>query len=326
MELEEIAKILKETSESVSNGHSIEVLEGFKARLEKAECKSCKKNLKYAINILEEVIRLKEQLKKQKNPKQRRETGRKLLGFLILFGLIMTASASINYKIDDRTVFKISNDTTLITNTVIGESPIKLQDSIEFLNETGNVTFSLYIAKIGEDFTNVSDDFNGSLILETRNGMERDTEMCFWNRNTQQLAMCINQGGLGMATTIRRSLQIVGNDTFKENNISFILCEGNNHVDCASDITGADLFVQDDIEADSIFANENLSADETLIVGEPRIFINSSTPCELQTHNFVVNVSLGDQPAANKLEISRQDITILNCGNSSIITEIITML
>ncbi|MBU0958340.1 MAG: hypothetical protein KKB31_00185, partial [Nanoarchaeota archaeon] len=68
----------------------------------------------------------------------------------------------------------------------------------------------------------------------------------------------------GRATTISRSLQIVGNITMKPVNENFTLCEGNNYVDCETDTTGADLLVQDDIEAiGSIFSQENITADDT---------------------------------------------------------------
>ena len=56
-----------------------------------------------------------------------------------------------------------------------------------------------------------------------------------------------------------RSFQIVGNDTVKESDENFTLCEDTNYIDCSTDLTGADLYVQDDIETGgSIFSNENL--------------------------------------------------------------------
>ena len=53
-----VQEILKETSKSVANGNTIQQLEEFKTLLKNADSNG-KKNLKYAINILEEVIRLK---------------------------------------------------------------------------------------------------------------------------------------------------------------------------------------------------------------------------------------------------------------------------
>jgi len=42
------------------------------------------------------------------------------------------------------------------------------------------------------------------------------------------------------------------------------MCEGNNYIDCNSDITGADLLVEDDIESiGSMFSQENITADDT---------------------------------------------------------------
>lgn len=88
---------------------------------------------------------------------------------------------------------------------------------------------------------------------------------CFWDENTKTMQMCISGAYLsGRATTISRSVQIVGNTTNKVVNENFTLCEGNNYIDCESDITGADLLVEDDIESmGSIFSQENITADNT---------------------------------------------------------------
>ncbi len=54
----DVQQILKETSESVTNGHTIQKLEEWKKLLNELD-KGQKKNLKYAIKILETVIKLK---------------------------------------------------------------------------------------------------------------------------------------------------------------------------------------------------------------------------------------------------------------------------
>jgi len=71
---------------------------------------------------------------------------------------------------------------------------------------------------------------------------------------------CISEGGQNRATTVRRSFQIVGGTSVKENDEDFTLCENANYVDCSASTTGADLLVQDGIEAQSIYANENMTA------------------------------------------------------------------
>ncbi|MEE9116988.1 MAG: hypothetical protein V3U02_00150 [Calditrichia bacterium] len=157
---------------------------------------------------------------------------------------------------------EIDQDLT-VNGTILGKSPLRLTDIIHFINFTDETIFSIYHAHFGEDWSNVSADFDGSLIIQTDiiDNLNK-MEVCFWDKENQKMFMCINEGAPARATTIRRSLQIVGNTSVKENDANFTLCEGNNYVDCATDVTGADLYVQDDIEAQSIYANENL-----LVVG-----------------------------------------------------------
>lgn len=146
-----------------------------------------------------------------------------------------------------------------------GLSPLKLQDEINFIKSDGTITSSLYNAPRGTSSTLPSvftDSLIHDIIDETNDyGMQE----CFWDENKETMQMCISGAYLsGRATTISRSLQIVGNTTNKMVNENFTLCEGNNYVDCETDITGADLLVEDDIESiGSIFSQENITADGT---------------------------------------------------------------
>jgi len=146
-----------------------------------------------------------------------------------------------------------------------GLSPLKLQDEINFIKADGIVTSSLYNAPRGTASTLPSvfaDSLIHDIIEETNDyGMQE----CFWDENTETMQMCISGAYLGgRATTVSRSLQVVGNTSNKPVNENFTLCEGNNYVDCETDITGADLLVEDDIESiGSIFSRENITADDT---------------------------------------------------------------
>ncbi len=146
-----------------------------------------------------------------------------------------------------------------------GLSPLKLQDEINFIKSDGTVTSALYNAPRETSSTLPSvfaDSLIHDIIQETNDyGMQE----CFWDENTETMQMCISGAYLsGRATTISRSLQIVGNTTSKSVDEDFTLCEGNNYVDCETDLTGADLLVEDDIEAiGSIFSQENITADDT---------------------------------------------------------------
>lgn len=150
-----------------------------------------------------------------------------------------------------------------------GLSPLKLQDEINFLKADGTITSSLYNAP--RELTSAlpstfADSLIHDIIEETNDyGMQE----CFWDETTETMQMCISGAYLtGRATTISRSLQVVGNTTNKQVNENFTLCEGNKYVDCETDVTGADLLVEDDIEAiGSIFSQENITTDNTGFFG-----------------------------------------------------------
>jgi len=146
-----------------------------------------------------------------------------------------------------------------------GLSPLKLQDEINFIKAEGTITSSLYNAPRGASSALPSvfaDSLIHDIIEETNDyGMQE----CWWDENTTTMQMCISGAYLARrATTISRSLQVVGNTTNKLVNENFTLCEGNKYVDCETDLTGADLLVEDDIESiGSIFSQENITADDT---------------------------------------------------------------
>ena len=158
----------------------------------------------------------------------------------------------------------VNEDTTgnfKIKGILKGNEPLKVEESLSFLDSSGMEEFSYYIAQSSKNYSKVPTAFNDSLIIQKSVASNpNDMQVCFWDDEHSIMTFCVNEGAPFRATTIRRSLQIVGNTGVKENDENFTLCEDTNYVDCSTDTTGADLFVQDDIEAQSIYANENMTA------------------------------------------------------------------
>lgn len=164
-----------------------------------------------------------------------------------------------------KNVDEVSTGDLVLHGELRGLSPLKLQDEINFIKSDGNITSALYnaprelISKLPSVF---KDSLIHDIIQETNSyGMQE----CFWDENTETMQMCISGAYLPQrATTISRSLQVVGNITNKPVNENFTLCEGNSYIDCDSDTTGADLLIEDDIEAiGSIFSQENITVNDT---------------------------------------------------------------
>jgi len=148
-----------------------------------------------------------------------------------------------------KNVDEVSTGGLVLHGTLSGLSPLKLQDEINFIKSGGTITSALYNAPRGSS-SSLSSDFEDSLIHDIINETnDYGMQECFWDENTETMQMCISGAYLSArATTISRSLQVVGNTTNKPVNSNFTLCEGNNYIDCKADTTGADLLVEDDIE------------------------------------------------------------------------------
>ena len=191
---------------------------------------------------------------------------------------------------------EVSTGSLVLHGTLEGLSPLKLQNEINFLKEDGTITSALYNAPRETASTLPSvfaDSLIHDIIQETNDyGMQE----CFWDENTETMQMCINGAYLsGRATTISRSLQIVGNTINKLVNENFTLCEGNNYVDCNTDTTGADLLVEDDIEAiGSIFSQENVTADDTGFFNYLGSLVNRITKLFVQDIDASGNINASD--------------------------------
>lgn len=215
---------------------------------------------------------------------------------VIVFTIILLfniAAATYSHYINGEQKFSIDENETTIYNILTGASPIQIKEGIEFLNKTNSRYDSIYSVTFGESWSHVPTDFENALIFDTNIKNQYFMEMCHWDDDDQKMIMCLNQGAIGRATTFKRSFQIVGNRTFKESDSNFTLCEGYNFIDCATDLTGADLGVQDDIEAGgSIYANENLVVTENATIGNLDVLGIMTGTLSLGSTN--VNVSSGN--------------------------------
>ena len=167
--------------------------------------------------------------------------------------------------------FRIRNETTNImyfnatgnemvftTNTrtmgfAEGASPLKLREGVQFFNVAGVKSFSIYHAHGNEEWRNVSDIFNSSVVFELD---EKDNpygmDWIIWDKLTQRPPLVINFGAEGRATTFDRSLRIgKANSPVDEN---FTLCT---NLACnSSDV--ADLEVEGSIWAGRNFIGSGL--------------------------------------------------------------------
>lgn len=218
---------------------------------------------------------------------------------IVILLLIPITYASYTYKENGKVVYKADYKGVSMDKTI-------------FMDKDGHPHFSIYTVYNNDD--GISDAFNNSLIFQTDNVSNKDfMEICFWDKEHQLMFYCLNEGGLSKATTLRRSFQIVGNISEKEDDENFTLCEGYSYIDCATDITGADLGVADDIEAKgSIYTNENFISKNDFIT------VNGSNDCFMEDYTFVIDIRQGED---NDFDVDFQNFTLLVCDNSSIWTE-----
>lgn len=136
---------------------------------------------------------------------------------------------------------------------------LKLEQGTTWRRHNGEDLFKIFVKGEGDNGELIPDDFIDTLIIETTDlENENSIEACFYDATTNRMIQCWNHGEADHATTIYRSLQVVGNDKLP-NDEGFTYCAGYNDIDCATDTTGADLGVEDDIEAKgSVFVQEEI--------------------------------------------------------------------
>ncbi len=157
-----------------------------------------------------------------------------------------------------------------------GGSPLKLREGVQFFNVAGIKGFSIYHAHGTEEWRNISDIFEHSVVFELD---EKDNpygmDWVMWDKLTQRPPLVINFGAEGRATTFDRSLRIgKANSPVDEN---FTMCT---NLACNSS-DAADLEVEG-----SIWSGRNISA--TYFIGDGSqltgISGGDSTSSALGTH------------------------------------------
>lgn len=169
----------------------------------------------------------------------------------------------------------IVNATTIITDSKVDTNQILVGDNGD--------DYKMYHAH-GE-ISEVPEDFRNAFIIQTTNiTNDYHMEVCFWDNQLQKMSLCLNEGAPNRATTFYRSLQIAGNEKVP-NNRNFTLCQNYNYIDCNTTSTGADLGVQDDIEAKgSIYSNEHITVKDFLRLESTL----DKGDCNVSTHGNIV--------------------------------------
>jgi hypothetical protein len=187
-----------------------------------------------------------------------------------------------NNKFNDALIVNTTNLLMNLTNDgnlEINGSFIGGTAGIKFRVKGGKDLFSLFPFHMGMGGAgNIPDAFDDALILQTDDiSNQYKMEFCWWDAENEVMTFCSNEGYPNRATTFRRSLQIVGNTSVKENDLNFTLCEGYSYIDCNTNTTGADLGIQDDIESlGSIFTNENFTSKNLNGTGDAFVCTNEN--------------------------------------------------
>ena len=176
----------------------------------------------------------------------------------------------------------ITGDLNMGDGFITSNSPVRLLDGLKIisLNSTGGFTqyFHIFFSddeKIAEEkHTGLTNATNKSLIFFSHDlGNPYKMGYMFYNANTNRSDFVINQGGANRASLFERSLMIgkgLGNATIDGN---YTLCQGFSLIDCDTSSTGADLGVEDDIEAKgSIYSQENINATGNFSLGQKIVF------------------------------------------------------
>lgn len=164
----------------------------------------------------------------------------------------------------------VTGDLHMNDGSITHNSPVLIRDGLRLEDSDGNKLFDIEVQGISDHIeTEAPESLNGSLIFETWNITNpSNMQVVFWDYVTSRPTLILNQGGSQRASVFDRSVLIgkeLGNATVDENYTS---CEGFNLIDCNTTGTGADLGVEDDIEAKgSVYANSFLvSSDVDILI------------------------------------------------------------
>jgi len=131
------------------------------------------------------------------------------------------------------------------------DSPVQLREGITIINKTGADLLHIDIHGTGHGGeTPLPDALNHSLLFEIHESdNEYNISTSFFDTTINRSLFTINKWGVGRASVFDTSLMVgksFGNATVDEN---YTKCQGFNLIDCDTTGTGADLGVEDDIEA-----------------------------------------------------------------------------
>ena len=154
-------------------------------------------------------------------------------------------------------------------------SPVLFRDGIRLQNSSGTKFFDIEIQGMNDHIeTEAPTDLNGTLLFETWQILNpSNMQIAFWDSVNARPTLILSQGGSQRASIFDRSLMVgktLGNATI---NTTYSLCQGFNLIDCNTSSTGADLGVEDDIEAKgSIYSQENINATGNFSLGQKITF------------------------------------------------------
>ena len=174
-------------------------------------------------------------------------------------------NVSINGTLFGGSPITIGSETHFL-QPIKGFSPLNIREGIKFIDINDNNLFRFYIKGEGDIFSGLSGALDKTLIIET-NGIQNPNrmEVGFCDTDTNSCALIINEGSPLRATFLPRSVMI-GKNKNADINSDTTLCDYAEHVDCDTPATGADLLVEDDIEArGNIYAGNNIYADGNIL-------------------------------------------------------------
>ncbi len=210
------------------------------------------------------------------NPKKNKTSLEKSLPFFALFliflfiPLIVFAISTGVLTVEGDSLFR---NNVQVMGTLSGESDLRIQEGIDFLDSNGNVIYSIYTDNPTLNMVRaltIPSDFNFTYIFQRSSILSPfNISFIFWDSFLERPTLVLNGGVSGRASTFDRSLQVGKNRASGDVNQTYDICEGTTLADCDTLLTGADLVVEDDIEAfGSGQFHENLIVDGNVFVNQ----------------------------------------------------------
>ncbi len=182
-----------------------------------------------------------------------------------------------------------------VDGVIIGTSHIEILQGVDFLDAGFLRRFSNYIQLSDQTLARqIPDDLNGIFVFENATTLTpNNISWIFWNSISKRPSFVIQDGLVGRASIFERSLIIGKEKGIADLNSNYNICPPTLLADCDTPATGADLLVEDDVEAfGSIQAHENLIVDGnsfiTLIYGSMFQEENGNTIVLPNTTDFIL--------------------------------------